>query len=93
MTNKEIEESINNCEVPIGYQQQERYYEYMKRMRKETEMTMENRLIALKNKHHTLDKKIEVLIAEHAPDEYVTPLKKEKLLLKEQIVKIEKDLL
>ena len=78
-------------ETDLDYQ--EPYDKYISRMYKETEMTIENRLIALKNKHHTLDKKIEALIAEHAPDQYVTPLKKEKLLLKEQIVKIEKDLL
>ena len=56
-------------------------------------MTLEGRLISLKNKHHELDKKIEALIGEHAPDQYVTPLKKEKLKIKEEIVKIEKELL
>lgn len=80
-------EAVNRTEP------QERYHDYIGRMYKETEMTIENRLIALKNKHHLLDKKIEALISEKAPDQYVTPLKKEKLLLKEEIVKIEKKLL
>lgn len=72
---------------------QETYHSYISRMYKETEeMTIENRLIALKNKHHLLDKKIEVLIAERAPDVYIKPLKKEKLALKEEIVKIEDSL-
>ena len=72
---------------------QEPYHKYISRMYKETDMTIENRLIALKNKHHTLDKKIEALIGERAPDQYIVSLKKEKLLLKEEIVKIENELL
>ena len=35
MTDREIEESINNCEVPIGYQQQERYHEWIIRKLRE----------------------------------------------------------
>ena len=72
-------------------EQQEPYEAYMRRMTKEEELMgdIKNHLIALKNKHHTLDKKIEALVAEHAPDKYITPLKKEKLLLKEEIVKLE----
>ena len=76
-------------------EQQEPYEAYMRRMTKEVEQMgdIKNHLIALKNKHHNLDKKIEALIAEHAPDQYVTPLKKEKLKIKEEIVKIEENLL
>ena len=74
--------------------EQESYYNYIKRMYKETEMgNPDNHLIALRNKHHELDKRIEALIAERAPDEYVTNLKKEKLKLKEEILKIEAVLL
>lgn len=75
-------------------EQQERYDTYMKRKTKEVEMgDLTNHLIALKNKHHNLDKKIEALIAEKAPDTYITPLKKQKLKLKDEIVKIEQKLL
>ena len=75
-------------------EQQERYHDYILRKTKEVEMgDLTNHLIALKNKHHNLDKKIEALIAEKAPDSYITPLKKEKLKLKDEIVKIEEKLL
>ena len=75
-------------------EQQEPYETYIRRMTKEVEMgDITNHLIALKNKHHNLDKKIEALIAEKAPDDYITPLKKEKLKLKDEIVKIEEELL
>ena len=75
--------------------QQEPYHEYMRRMTKEEEQMgdLTNRLIALKNKHHNLDKQIEALIAERAPDEYVNRVKKQKLKVKEEIVKIEEQLL
>jgi len=33
--NKEIKELIDKCEVPIGYQQQERYHQYILRMLRE----------------------------------------------------------
>lgn len=72
---------------------QERYHEYIRRMYKETEMSIEGRLISLKNKHHELDKKVEALIGEHAPDHYITSLKKQKLKIKEEIIKLEKELL
>ena len=74
---------------------QESYYNYIKRMDRMTDMSQDglsNHIIALKNKHHDLDKRIEALIAEHAPDQYVTTMKKEKLALKEQIVDCEKRL-
>ena len=54
---------------------------------------LKNHLIALRNKHHDLDKRIEVLYHEKADDKYITPLKKEKLKLKEEIVKIEEKVL
>ena len=53
------------------------------------EQSLTNHLVVLKNKHHALDKRIEALYAEHAPDQYIVPLKKEKLKLKEEIVSIE----
>jgi hypothetical protein len=34
-SNKEIEELIRECEVPIGYQQQERHHEWIMRMLRE----------------------------------------------------------
>jgi hypothetical protein len=76
-------------------EQQEPYEAYMRRMTKEVEAMgdIKNHLIALKNKHHNLDKRIEALVAEHAPDEYVIKMKKEKLKIKEEIVKIEENLL
>ena len=33
--NKKIKELIHECEVPTGYQQQERYHEYILRMLRE----------------------------------------------------------
>lgn len=71
---------------------QEPYEKYMQRMHRETEMSLENRLVALKNKHHLLDKTIETLIAEHAPDLYISARKKEKLALKDEIAKVESEL-
>lgn len=32
---KEIEELIDKCDVPIGYQQQERYHEWIRRKLRE----------------------------------------------------------
>lgn len=73
---------------------QEPYDSYMRRMYKEAEMgDVINHLTVLKNRHHDLDKRIEALVAERAPDQYVTSLKKEKLKIKEEITKIEADLL
>lgn len=54
--------------------------------------SLSNHLVALKNKHHDLDKRIEVLYAEKAQEQHIIPLKKEKLILKEEIVKIEEEL-
>ena len=75
-------------------EQQEPYEAYMRRMTKEVEQMgdLTNHLIALKNKHHNLDKTIEALIAEHAPDEFVNHKKKEKLYLKDEIEKVESQL-
>ena len=64
----------------------------MDRMTNMSQDGLGNHIIALKNKHHDLDKRIEALIAEHAPDQYVTSLKKEKLIVKEEIVDCEKRL-
>ena len=55
-------------------------------------MSIHSRLEALRHKHNALHSKIEVLEAEKAPDRYIKPLKKEKLLLKDKIEKIKKEL-
>ena len=55
--------------------------------------SLQNHLVVLKNKHHDLSTRIDVLYAEHADEKYITPLKKEKLALKDEIVKIEEKLL
>ena len=54
--------------------------------------SVENRMEALVRKHRELDQRIIALEAEKAPDEYITPLKKEKLLLKDEIVQTEKQI-
>ena len=54
-------------------------------------MSIENHIEALKRKHAALHNQIEVLEAEKAPDKYITPLKKEKLRLKDAIAKFEHD--
>jgi len=46
------------------------------------------RLAALESKHKDLHSRIEALEAERAPDKYITPLKKEKLLVKDSIEKL-----
>jgi len=46
------------------------------------------RLASLESKHKDLHSKIEALEAEKAPDKYITPLKKEKLALKDEIERI-----
>lgn len=52
-------------------------------------MSIEGRLEALKRKHTDLHNRIEVLQAEKAPDIYINKLKKEKLVLKDEITRIE----
>lgn len=55
-------------------------------------MSIHGRLESLRYKHESLHSKIEVLEAEKAPDKYITPLKKQKLKLKDEIEKIKKEL-
>jgi uncharacterized protein YdcH (DUF465 family) len=55
--------------------------------------SIENRMEALVRKHRELDQRIIALEAERAPDKYINPLKKEKLLLKDEITQTEKLLL
>ena len=45
-------------------------------------------LAFLKSKHKHLHDKIEVLQAEKAPEEYIVPLKKEKLALKDEMERL-----
>lgn len=54
-------------------------------------MSVEGRIDSLTRKHQELHERIEVLEAEHAPDKYIIPLKKEKLLLKDQIQKLKNE--
>lgn len=51
-------------------------------------MSVQGRLESLQHKHHDLHKRIEALEAEHAPDQYVIPLKKEKLKIKDELEKL-----
>ena len=55
-------------------------------------MSIEGRIESLSRKHSDLHKRIEALKAEHAPDQYITPLKKEKLIVKDELVRLEHDL-
>ena len=52
-------------------------------------MSIEGRIESLKAKHAHLHAKIEALEAERAPDKYVQMLKKEKLLIKDELTKLE----
>jgi len=47
-----------------------------------------NRLASLERKHNDLHKRIEALQGERAPDKYITNLKKEKLVCKDEIERI-----
>lgn len=50
-----------------------------------------NRLASLESKHNDLHRRIEALQAEKAPDKYITPLKKEKLSIKDEMVRLKGD--
>ena len=54
-------------------------------------MSVEGRIESLTRKHQELHDRIEVLEAEHAPDKYIVPLKKEKLHIKDQIQKLQNE--
>lgn len=54
-------------------------------------MSIHGRLESLRRKHELIHAKIEALEAEKAPDKYITPLKKQKLKLKDEIEKIKKE--
>lgn len=51
-------------------------------------MSMEGHIEALTRKHEALHRHIEALEAEKAPDKYITPLKKEKLKLKDELTRL-----
>jgi len=51
---------------------------------------LEDRLSSLKRKHQELHTRIEVLEAEKCQSKYVTPLKKEKLRMKDEMASIER---
>lgn len=53
-------------------------------------MSIEGRLESLKRKHTDLHGKIEALEAEKAPEKYIIPMKKRKLLIKDEISQLEK---
>ena len=52
-------------------------------------MSTEGHIKALKAKHRELHERIEVLEAENVNEKYITPLKKEKLKLKDEIAHFE----
>lgn len=45
-------------------------------------------LASLQRKHNDLHRRIEALEAEKAPDEYIKPLKRDKLKIKDEIEKL-----
>lgn len=47
-----------------------------------------NRLASLESKHKDLHTRIEALQAEKAPDQYIVPLKKKKLALKDEMERL-----
>lgn len=48
-------------------------------------MSVEGHIKSLKAKHLELHNRIEVLEAEHVDEKYITPLKKEKLKIKDEL--------
>ena len=54
-------------------------------------MSVEGRIESLTRKHKDLHARIEVLEAERAPDEFIHKLKKEKLAIKDELLKLELD--
>lgn len=51
-------------------------------------MSIHGRVESLKMKHKDLHDRIEVLETERAPDKYIVPLKKEKLMIKDELEKL-----
>ena len=51
-------------------------------------MELTNRIEILETKHKDIHSRIEALEAEHAPDEFIAKLKKEKLALKDEIERL-----
>ena len=51
-------------------------------------MEIEHRIEVLSVKHKDLHNRIETLEAENAPDEFISKLKKEKLLVKDEIERL-----
>jgi hypothetical protein len=49
-------------------------------------------LAFLESKHKSLHEKVEVLEAEKAPDKFITALKKEKLLVKDELETLRKQI-
>lgn len=54
-------------------------------------MSIEGRIEALERRHKDLHNRIEVLIAERAPDEYIANLKREKLAIKDELARMTND--
>ena len=54
---------------------------------------IKHRIEVLQAKHKDLDERINVLYAERVDEKYITNLKKEKLQIKEEISKLEKEFL
>ena len=54
-------------------------------------MSIEGRIEALQRKHRDLEVRIEVMQAERVPDEHINSLKREKLAIKDELVKIQND--
>jgi len=51
-------------------------------------MSLDARLVSLERKHKDIHMRVEALEAEKAPEGFIKPLKKEKLKLKDEIIKI-----
>ena len=52
-------------------------------------MSIEARLESLQRKHKDIHKRIEALEAERCPEQYIKPLKKEKLSIKDEIERLQ----
>jgi hypothetical protein len=56
-------------------------------------MSIEGRLESLQRKHRILHNTVEALEAENAPEKYITPVKKQKLQIKDEMCHLRKQII
>lgn len=56
-------------------------------------MAIADRLVSLERKHKNLHDRVEAAEAEKAPDKYISNMKREKLVLKDEITRLRKEVI